>query len=85
MERTRHTRSQGGLSLTQRATNVRGAFAVRGHRRAAVRDRAVVLIDDVMTTGATVAACTAVLLRAGARRVDVLTFARAIRVNGGSV
>ena len=85
LKRTRRTRSQGGLSRKQRTRNVQGAFAVPERSRPAVRDRAVVLVDDVLTTGATVTACSRVLLRAGAARVDVLTLARVVRTNSGPV
>ncbi|MFQ5958709.1 MAG: ComF family protein, partial [Alphaproteobacteria bacterium] len=74
--RTRHTRSQAGRSRRARFENVRGAFAVR--RGEDVRGRRIVLVDDVMTTGATAGACAAVLKRAGAVRVDVLSVARVV-------
>jgi ComF family protein len=73
--RTRPTPPQTGLSPRARRGNVRGVFAVDRPER--VRDRSVVLIDDVMTTGATLAACAAALKQAGARRVLALTLARA--------
>ncbi|HYG89792.1 MAG TPA: ComF family protein [Azospirillum sp.] len=75
--RRRRTRSQGGLDRTGRRRNVAGAFALR--RRDAVEGKRVVLVDDVLTTGATVDECAKVLLRAGAARVDVLTLARVVR------
>ena len=82
LARTRPTPSQGGLSRRARFLNVRGAFAVRPrHRIAGAR---VLLIDDVMTTGATAAACARALTRAGARRVDVLTLARVVPEGGES-
>lgn len=77
--RTRHTPSQGGLSATGRRRNVRGAFAVRGGLAPMLRDAHVLLVDDVLTTGATAEACAAALKRAGAGAVDVLTLARVIR------
>ena len=80
--RTRSTPSQGGLNPAARAANVRGAIAVRGVRKATVGDRRFIVVDDVMTTGATVSACARVLLRAGAAAVDVLTLARVVRPRG---
>ena len=75
--RRRATAMSTGMTRAQRAKNVRGAFGVQRH--AAVAGRRVILVDDVLTTGATVAACTRTLLRAGATRVDVLTWARVVR------
>lgn len=66
-----------GMGRTARAKNVRGVFKVRDRRR--VKGRIVVLIDDVLTTGATADACARVLRRGGAARVLVLTFARVVR------
>ena len=77
--RRRATPTQGGLGVSGRRRNVLGAFQVRPRLQKRVRTARVVLIDDVMTTGATVAECTKVLMRAGAERVDVLTLARAVR------
>lgn len=76
LTRIRATRPQVGLSERERAENVRGAFRVAAAHRAAIEGRRVVLVDDVLTTGATVSAATRALKRAGAARVDVLTFAR---------
>lgn len=73
--RTRGTRPQPGLSRLERRQNVRGAFAVPKARTAEVAGRAVLLVDDVVTTGATVDACARALKSAGARRVDVLALA----------
>jgi ComF family protein len=80
--RRRRTPSQGGLGALARHRNVAGAFAVAAHRRPRLQDKRVLLIDDVLTTGATVSACAGVLLRAGARAVDVLTLARVVRIAG---
>jgi ComF family protein len=77
VRRTRDTASQVGLSAPQRRANVRGAFAA--HRRAA--GRTFLLLDDVCTTGATLAACAAALVDAGAIAVWGLTLARARRVS----
>jgi predicted amidophosphoribosyltransferase len=64
---------QRGLTLSERRANVRGAFT------AARSPPGVVLVDDVYTTGATANAAASALRRAGARRVEVVTFARAVR------
>ena len=73
--RRRATPSQAGLSPAGRLANVSGAFAVNPARRDRARGQRVVLIDDVMTTGATVASCARRLLRAGIAEVSVLTLA----------
>jgi ComF family protein len=74
--RVKATQSQIGLSRIQRAENVQGAFRVADG--AIVRGRNIVLIDDVLTSGATANAASRALLRAGAKRVDVLVFARVV-------
>ncbi len=76
--RVKPTIPQVGLSRAQRADNVQGAFAVPEEARFSVEGRAIVLIDDVTTTGATLNAAARALLRAGARRVDALVFARVV-------
>ena len=75
--RRRRTPSQGPLGPAARARNVEGAFALRRGR--SVKGKRVVIIDDVLTTGATVEECARVLRRAGARFIGVLTLARALR------
>ena len=77
--RRRSTPSQGGLGRKGRAQNVKGAFRLRRGARERVKGKQVVLVDDVLTTGATLAECTRVLLQAGAARVEVLTVARVVK------
>lgn len=77
LRRRRPTESQARLSPQGRHRNLRHAFQVRDG--AALRGREVLLVDDIYTTGATAAACTRVLLRAGAKTVWVATAARAQR------
>ncbi len=79
LTRRRPTPSQGRLSPSARRRNVRGAFAVRPGCAASAEARRVLLIDDVLTTGATAEECARTLLRAGAAAVDVLTLARVVR------
>jgi ComF family protein len=76
LARVHPTPPQTARDHAQRARNVRNAFAVR--RPARVAGRRVLLVDDVMTTGATVDECARVLRAAGARRIDVLTLARVL-------
>jgi ComF family protein len=78
LRRVRATEQQIGLSRAQRATNVQGAFQVSPDRQAEVQGRRVILIDDVLTSGATLDACARALLRAKATQVDVLVFARVV-------
>jgi ComF family protein len=80
LTRSRPTPSQGEMpSASARRRNVQGAFAVPKHCRNTVRDRRVLLVDDVLTTGATANACARALKRAGARSVFVLALARVVR------
>jgi predicted amidophosphoribosyltransferase len=76
LKRVKPTAQQVGLSRTERTASVQGAFRVPDDGKAAVTGRRLVLIDDVLTSGATVDGCARTLLRAGAANVDVLVFAR---------
>jgi ComF family protein len=71
--RTRAPKRQRGLSLAERRRNVAGSFGATGQV-----PRAVALVDDVYTTGSTASAAASALRRAGARRIEVVTFARAV-------
>lgn len=79
LSRRRRTPPQGRLSASARWRNLRGAFAVPARHRGAVKGRRVLLVDDVLTTGATVSVSAAALRRAGAASIDVLTLARVVR------
>jgi ComF family protein len=78
LRRARPTTQQVGLSKAQRAENVAGAFRVPAEAKGQIAGRRLVLIDDVLTSGATADTCTRALLRAGAGHVDVLVFARVV-------
>lgn len=75
LKRVRATRSQVGMTRDQRRRNVAGAFQVKQRARRRLHGKTVLLLDDVITTGATVEACARVLKRAGAARVNVLALA----------
>jgi ComF family protein len=75
LSRKRWTGSQASLANSDRRANVSGAFRVRGE----LKGLRVLLIDDVMTTGATASACASTLKRAGAKSVTLLTLARVDR------
>ncbi len=77
--RHRWTPAQGHLGRIERAKNVRGAFSVDPKRLSKIKDRRIVLVDDVMTTGITLAECAMALIKSGARQVDVLTMGRVVR------
>lgn len=77
LKRCRYTKSQGHMNPKQRKKNVRNAFKVCPKYH--LKDKVVLLIDDVMTTGATINECAKILKKNGAKSVYVLTLARVIR------
>ena len=77
LRRTRQTPPLKGMSSLQRRKTVAGAFAVPAG--AAVKGKTIILIDDVLTTGSTAEACARALQRAGAARVELITWARVVR------
>ena len=79
MIRTRATVSQGHLKTDERARNVKKAFDVHPAFKDRIKDKVIVLIDDVYTTGATVKECTKTLKSYGASEVHVLTLARVLK------
>jgi len=78
LRRVRPTQQQIGLSRSQRASNVQGAFKVAPDRHSDIQGRRVILVDEVLTSGATADACARALLRARAAQVDILVFARVV-------
>jgi ComF family protein len=85
LKRVKATMQQVGLSKTERAQNVRGAFRVPPESKSAVAGRRLILVDDALTSGATVDAGARALLRAGAANVDVLVFARVVDTMRGPI
>jgi ComF family protein len=77
LRRTRRTPPLKGMSALQRRKTVAGAFRVRD--RSAVTGKTVVLVDDVLTTGSTAEACARALKRAGAARVELISWARVVK------
>jgi len=78
LRRVKATPSMRGLGRRERATIVRGAFAVPAERRDRLSGRNIVLVDDVYTSGATANACARALKRAGAAKVDIICWARVV-------
>lgn len=78
LARVKRTRPQVGLTRAQRGENLQGAFRVPAEQRARLKHKRVLLVDDVLTTGATGNAAARALLRAGAASVDILAFARVV-------
>ncbi|PVE26178.1 amidophosphoribosyltransferase [Microvirga sp. KLBC 81] len=79
LARIRRTRRQVGLTKAQRQENLQGAFRVPPEAKARLKGRRVLLVDDVLTTGATANAASRALLRGGAASVDILAFARVVQ------
>jgi ComF family protein len=79
LRKIRDTHSQVGLSLSQRRENVHNAYQADSNT---VKQRSILVMDDVATTGSTIMACTEALLCAGAQQVYVLTIARALSHHG---
>lgn len=85
LKRHRGTRSQVGLQGKEREANVRGAFSVAETAKIQVAGKRIILIDDVLTTGATAGAAARSLLKAGARQVDVVVFALVLLPGHGHI
>lgn len=78
LDRRKATRSLGGLGKLARRRVLSGAIAVRSARKPMLKDAKIVLVDDVLTSGATSEACVSVLKRSGANRVVIACFARVL-------
>ena len=78
LERHRATAQQVGLTRAALRLNLRGAFRVREAEKAGLAGRPILLVDDILTAGATMEVCSRTLLRAGAEAVDVVTLARVV-------
>ncbi len=74
LKRVKNNRPQVGLEYKTRINNVRGVFSIKNNNK--IKNKIITLIDDVMTTGATINACTKELLRAGVKSVNVITLSR---------
>lgn len=77
LQRTRHTPPLKSMNASERKRTVAGAFRLRDG--ASVKGRDIILIDDVFTTGSTAEACAKALRKAGARRVELICWARVVR------
>ncbi|WCR53636.1 MAG: Amidophosphoribosyltransferase [Wolbachia endosymbiont of Ctenocephalides orientis wCori] len=76
IKRVRHTTPQAGLSLKQREKNLKNVFSIVD--REIIKNKIVILIDDVVTTGATARSCSQEILNSGAKEVRVLSLARTV-------
>jgi ComF family protein len=85
LARVRATAQQVGLTQAERDSNVQGAFAVTPAGKNFLRGKRIVLVDDVLTSGATVDSCARALLRSGALNVDVVIFARVVEARRGPI
>ncbi len=81
IRRTKNTQIQGYLPRKERKKNIKNAFKITDKKQTIIKNKNIVLIDDVYTTGATVTECTKVLLQSGAANVHILTLARTTRPN----
>lgn len=76
--RKRYTKTQAGFNRNLRFKNIKGAFAVNQKHLSKLQNKKILLIDDVITTGATAEECTKILLKAGVAKVEVLTLAKTL-------
>ncbi len=81
IDRVKRTPPLKGMSRTERARTMSGAFALSPEAKQRVKGRAIILVDDVYTTGATADACARLLRRAGAASVNILCWARVVRTD----
>ena len=81
LKKHKKTLSQEDLPAKQRKTNVKGSFALDGKYEDAIKDKKIILVDDVFTTGSTVNECSKILKRGRAKKVTVITFAKVISSN----
>ena len=79
VKRIKDTPSQSGLNQKLRRANMKSAFVINENYREAIRDKVIIVIDDVITTGSTINECAKVLKQNGAREVHALSFARTVK------